>query len=41
MSYISAVDLDRVLERAKDKDQLGSKIAAAIALIEGVLDDYG
>ncbi len=41
MAYITAGDLDRVLQRAKDKDALGMKIAEAIALIEGVLDDYG
>lgn len=41
MSYITAAELDRVLERAKDKDPLGRKIAEAMELIEGVLDDYG
>ncbi|KLT40178.1 adenine nucleotide alpha hydrolases-like protein [Cutaneotrichosporon oleaginosum] len=41
MAYITAGDLDRVLQRAKEKDALGVKVAAAIALIEGVLDDYG
>lgn len=41
MSYITATELDRVLDRAQGKDPLGVKIAAAIALIEGVLDDYG
>ncbi|GMK58182.1 hypothetical protein CspeluHIS016_0502140 [Cutaneotrichosporon spelunceum] len=41
MAYITAGDLDRVLERAKGKDSLGVKLAAAIALIDGVLDDHG
>ncbi|BEI90161.1 uncharacterized protein CcaverHIS019_0302310 [Cutaneotrichosporon cavernicola] len=41
MAYITGADLDRVLERRKDKDSLGVKLAAAIALIDGVLDDYG
>lgn len=41
MSHISPATLDRVLERAKVADELGQKIATAIALIEGVLDDLG
>ncbi|ORY27375.1 hypothetical protein BCR39DRAFT_538543 [Naematelia encephala] len=41
MSTISAKELLRVLERSKQADELGGKIAQAIELIEGVLDDLG
>ncbi|KAL7420329.1 3'-phosphoadenosine 5'-phosphosulfate sulfotransferase [Cryptotrichosporon argae] len=38
---IAAADLQRVLSRGKDDDALGQRIGAALALIEGVLDDIG
>ncbi|KAK4683697.1 hypothetical protein P7C73_g6535, partial [Tremellales sp. Uapishka_1] len=41
MPPISESRLLRVLQRAKQGDELGSKIAKAIELIEGVLDDLG
>lgn len=34
-------DLVRVYQRAESADNLGAKIAKAIELIEGVLDDLG
>ncbi|WOO79680.1 FAD synthase [Vanrija pseudolonga] len=41
MAYIAPADLDKVLRRGKAGDDLGNKIAEAISLIEGVLDDLG
>jgi hypothetical protein len=40
-SHVTAALLDRVLARAKETDPLGRKIATALELIEGVLDDLG
>jgi hypothetical protein len=40
-TQLTPADLDRVLARAKESDALGRKIAAALALIEGVMDDLG
>lgn len=41
MTHISAADLDRVLVKSRQQDQLGRKIASAIELIESVIDDLG
>ncbi|KAL1409661.1 3'-phosphoadenosine 5'-phosphosulfate sulfotransferase [Vanrija albida] len=41
MAYITPADLDKVLRRGKEGDDLGVKIATAISLIEGVLDNLG
>ncbi len=41
VSCITSTDLIRVLERARKLDDLGTKIAKAMELIEGVLDDLG
>jgi len=38
---ITPAELDRVLVRAKQDDALAKKIAEAMSLIEGVLDDLG
>ncbi len=38
---VTDVELDRLLKRAKVVDALGVKIAKAIELIDGVLDDLG
>lgn len=38
---IRTAELLRVLQRAKQQDDLGVKIASAMALIQSVLDDLG
>jgi hypothetical protein len=41
MSQVTSSSLLRVFERSARPDELGSKIAQGIALVKGVLDDYG
>jgi hypothetical protein len=41
MPQVTSSSLLRVIERSARPDELGSKIAQGIALVKGVLDDYG